>query len=235
MGLSLIPRQQPEQRLHTVTIDEILSLGERLDGDKPRLEQYFSPGRRTAFEKDFLRFLNDSLLRTKHGELDLDLYLVFILTFQFIAPLLEIPAEKELGIFFRILEERYDVEDLDINMHFATGEFENTGGAILEIEKGMLAEDEVMLGFTQELDASYEGRREVKEAVQKRLKQDGIRAIMKWQERTGLPDLAEAFGRSIVIPAFFSFTDKKLVGFYRRATEGIRYEVAVPEFEEEEN
>ncbi len=54
---------------------------------------------------------------------------------------------------------------------------------------------------------------------------------MKWQQLKGIPELAEAFGRSIVIPSFFTFADKKLTSFYRRTTEGINYEVAVPDFE----
>jgi hypothetical protein len=83
----------------------------------------------------------------------------------------------------------------------------------------------------QELENSYEGKREVRESVQKRLKQDGIEAIMKWLHAKGIPELAEAFGRSIVIPSFFSFVDKRLVEFYRKTTGDIRYEVAVPEFE----
>ena len=53
---------------------------------------------------------------------------------------------------------------------------------------------------------------------------------MKWQKVKGIPELAEAFGRSIVIPSFFSFIDKKLISFYRKTTGGIAYEVAVPEF-----
>ncbi len=43
-----------------------------------------------------------------------------------------------------------------------------------------------------------------------------------------LPSLAEAFGRSIVIPSFFSFSDKKLVAFYRSATPRICYRAAIP-------
>ena len=46
-----------------------------------------------------------------------------------------------------------------------------------------------------------------------------------------IPELAEAFGRSIVIPSFFSYSDKKLTAFYRSATEGIMYEIAVPDFD----
>jgi cytochrome P450 len=219
MDLSLRPQQRPEHRMHTVTIEEIVSLGDRWDDRRPALEQYFSPTRRTQFEKDYIHYLNTLLLEVKHGNLDLDLYLVFVLTFQFIAPLLGIPVEKELGLFYKILEQRYDVDEMDINLHFSTYEGSNK----------MIGEEEALSAFRQELDATWEGRREVKERVQKRLKQDGIRAIMRWQQEKDFPELAEAFGRSVVIPSFFSFRDRKLLGFYQSTTEGITYEVAVPE------
>jgi hypothetical protein len=54
-------------------------------------------------------------------------------------------------------------------------------------------------------------------------------SIMAWQREQNIPQLAEAFGRSIVIPSFFSFFDKKLANFYRQTTGGITYRVAVPE------
>lgn len=221
MAMSLVPRMIPEQRMHTVTIEEILTLGEQIESIQPPLEHYFSPTRREMFIKDYLHYLNTSLLEAKHGHLDLDLYLVFVLSFQFTSPLLEIPVKKELDHFYHILEHHYDVNELDINLHFTTD----------ELEDGMVAEEDALLSFRQELENSYEGKREVKESVQKRLKQDGIGAIMKWQHTKGIPELAEAFGRSIVIPSFFSFVDKKLVEFYRKTTGDIRYEVAVPEFE----
>ncbi len=85
--------------MHIVTIEEIMTLGEQLDGNQPALEQYFSPTRREHFVKDYIHYLNSSLLETKHGNLDMNLYLVFVLSFQFVAPLLEIPAEKELRLF----------------------------------------------------------------------------------------------------------------------------------------
>lgn len=210
--------------MHTVTIDEIVELGKHLDTPHPPLENYFSPTRKERFIKDYLHYLNSSLLDAKHGHLDLDMYLVFVFSFQFTAPLLKIPAEKELGIFYRILEHQYEVEDLDINLHFS---MDDPG-------EGMLGEKDALAAFRQELENSYEGRREIKEPVQKRLKQDGIEAIMKWQQIKSITELAEAFGRSIVIPSFFSFTDKKLIDFYRRSTDGITYEVAIPEFEKED-
>jgi hypothetical protein len=221
MSMSLVPRMIPEQRMHTVTIEEILTLGEQIESTQPPLEHYFSPTRREIFIKDYLHYLNTSLLEAKHGRLDLDLYLVFVLSFQFTSPLLEIPVKKELDQFYHILEHHYGVNEPDINLHFTMD----------EVEEGMVAEDDALLSFRQELENSYEGKREVKESVQIRLKQDGIDAIMKWQHAKGIPELAEAFGRSIVIPAFFSFVDKKLVEFYRKTTGDIRYEVAVPEFE----
>ncbi|HEC43809.1 MAG TPA: hypothetical protein ENI20_13380 [Bacteroides sp.] len=219
--MSLVPKMLPEQRMHTVTIEEILSLGESIQNNQPSLEHYFSPTRKEMFIKDYLHYLNTSLLDAKHGNLDLDLYLVLVLSFQFTSPLLEIPVEKELGLFYHIHENHYNVDDLDINLHFTTD----------EPEKGMVAEEDALLSFRNELENSYDGRRGVKESVQKRLKQDGIRAIMNWQQAKGIPELAEAFGRSIVIPSFFSFIDKKLVEFYRETSRGIRYEVAVPDFE----
>jgi hypothetical protein len=86
-----------------------------------------------------------------------------------------------------------------------------------------------MEAFRHELGESYSGNREVKDRVQKRLKNDSLGAISKWQREQSLPTLAEAFGRSIVIPSFFTFVDKRLVGYYRETTSGITYRVAVPE------
>lgn len=225
MALSLVPNQIPEQRIHTLTIEEIVELGKHLETPHPPLENYFSPTRKERFIKDYLHYLNTSLLEAKHGYLNLDLYLVFVFSFQFTAPLLKIPAEKELGIFYRILEHQYEVDELNINLHFSLDD---------TTTEGRLGEADALDAFRQELQNSYEGRREIKEPVQKRLKLDGIEAIMKWQQIKGLTELAEAFGRSIVIPSFFSFTDKKLIDFYRRSTEGITYEVAIPEFEKED-
>src|SRR6056297_3633167 len=216
MALSMQPRQLPQQRMHTITIDEIIALGEmQPDVGKPQLENYFSPAKREQFEKDYIHYLNSSLLNAKHGELDMDLYLVFVLSFQFIAPLLDIPVEEELKQFLKVLKKRYGMENPDINLHFTSDDY----------DEGMLGEEEALESFREELDESYEGRRDVKESVQKRLKKDAIDSIMEWQQKKELTELAEAFGRSIVIPAFFDFSDKKLVGFYRKATEGINYEV----------
>ena len=219
MDLSLRPQQRPGHRMHTVTIEEILRLGEDSGRDRPALENYFSPTKKEQFIKDFLHYLNTSLLEMKHGNMDMDLYLVFVLSFQFITPLLEIHAEKEFGLFCRLLEQKYDIKDPDINLHFTADEY----------NRDTMGEEEALSSFRDELDESYSGRREVKEPVQKRLKQDGVNAIMKWQQKKGLPELAEAFGRCVVLPSFFSFKDKKLLDFYRRSTEGITYEVAVPE------
>lgn len=223
MDLTQRLSQEPRQQMITVTLDEILALKKVNEETKPQLEHYFSPTRKEQFIKDYRHFLNTSLIEAKHGYLDKDLYLVFVLSFQFIAPLLEIPVRKELDLFYQLLRERYDIVDPDINLHFSPDEY----------EESMVGEKEALEIFKEELEESYTGRREIKENIQKRLKQDGIEAIMRWQHEKGLPELAEAFGRSIVIPAFFEFTDKKLVNFYRSATEGINYEVMVPVFEEE--
>lgn len=229
--MSLIPRQAPDQRMRTVSIEEIMALAEKQDSRKPQLESYFSPSKKEQFIKDYIHYLNSMLLESKHGRLDTELYLLFVISFQFIAPLLEIPSEKELVQFYHILEKNYKVEDLDINLHFVTEDFEELPDEHEGNNSQRIHEKEALDAFRNELDSSYTGRREVRESVQKRLKQDGIRAIMKWQQMKALPELAEAFGRSIVIPSFFSFTDKKLVEFYQRASNGIRYEVDVPEFE----
>ena len=221
MSISLVPQLIPEQRMHTVSIEEILTLGEKIKSDQPPLEHYFSPTRKEKFIKNYIHYLNTSLLEAKHGHMDINLYLVFVLSFQFTSSLLEIPVNKELDHFYHILEHKYGVNEPDINLHFTTD----------ELEEGMVSEEDALLSFRQELENSYQGRREVKESVQKRLKHDGIKSIMQWQQTKGIPELAEAFGRSIVIPSFFSFVDKKLVEFYRKTTGDIRYEVAVPEFE----
>jgi len=202
-----------------ISIDEVIALGERIPGEKPALEHYFSPSRRENFIGEYLHYLNTWLLEARHGNLDSDLYLVFVLSFQFTAPLLEIPAEKELGIFCRILEKNYGVVEPDLNLHF---NLENQ-------DERMVGEEEAMETYREELRETYHGSREVKDSVQKRLKRDAIEAIMRWQKEQSLPELAAAFGRSIVIPSFFSFVDKKLVGFYKRTTEGISYMMSIPE------
>lgn len=219
MRFSLQPEQRPEMRMQTVSIEEIVTRLERNSDHRPPLEYYFSPDRKEAFTKDFIHYLNTELLEAKHGNLDLDLYLVFLLTFQFISPLLEIGVQKEMDNFIQILQRNYQIEAPDLNLHFG-----------LEDEEGkMLGEREALEAFRQELDETYQGRREVKDTVQKRLKMDGIEAIMQWQREQSPKNLAEAFGRSVVIPSFFSFLDKKLVGFYKDNTTGISYRVAVPE------
>ena len=186
---------------------------------KPPLEHYFSPTKKEAFVKDYLHYLNSQLLDAKHGNMDTDQYLVFVLSFQFIAPLLEIASEKELGIFYRILHNTYGVDEIDLNLHFSAEQH----------EIGSVSEQEAINTFRDELEDTYEGIREVKESVQKRLKKDAMEAIMQWQQDKSIPSLAESFGRSIVIPSFFSFVDKKTIRFYRTTTHGITYRVAVPE------
>ncbi|MBE0653467.1 MAG: hypothetical protein IH594_06695 [Bacteroidales bacterium] len=208
--------------MQTLSIEEILSLGDRMGDNRPALENYFSPTRKEKFVKDYIHYLNTCLLEAKHGNLDMDLYLVLVLSFQFIAPLLQIHSEKELGLFYRILQQNYDVESPDISLHFTTDEY----------DEGMIGQEEALRSFQHELENSWHRSREVKESVQDRLKMDGIAAIMNWQQTKELPELAGAFGRSIVIPSFFSFKDKKLIGFYQRTTRGISYEVAVPDFEQ---
>ena len=171
MRFSIQPEPRPEQNMRTVSIDDIVSACENDSGAKPPLEYYFSPTKKEAFTKNFLHYLNSGMLDAKHGNLDREQYLAFILSFQFTVPLLEISAEKELGLFYRILQKTYQVHEVDLNLHFS----------------------------------------------------------MEWQKEQSIPSLAEAFGRSIVIPSFFSFTDRKLLHFYRQNTEGITYRVAVPE------
>lgn len=219
MRFSIRPEQRPEQRIRSVTIDEVLALGDRIQGERPQLENYFSPTRKEAFIKEYLHFLNSSLLDAKHGELDLELYLVFVLSFQFITPLLKIPAEKELGLFYRMLENTYQVDEIDLNLHFSTDDHKD----------GMLSEQQALNAFREELEEKYGGSREVKERVRKKLKEDAIEAIMKWQKEKSIPALAQAFGRAIVIPSFFSFVEKRMIGFYRGTTQGITYRVQVPE------
>lgn len=225
MSISLSLRQEPEQRMQILSIEEILALGHRREEGKPQLEQYFSPSKKDKFIKEYLHYINSCLLETKQGKLDKELYLVLLLNFQFVAPLLEIPSEKELDLFYRLLEQKYEIESPDINLHFTTEEF----------EENMVGEEEALETFRKELDETYTRRRDLKETVQARLKQDGIRAIMNWQRTKELPELAEAFGRSIILPSFFSFSDRKLVEFYNRNTEGILYEVEIPEFVEIDN
>lgn len=219
MRFSLQPEPRPEQNMRTVSIDEILSACENIPGEKPALEHYFSPSKKEAFIKNFLHYLNSGLLEAKHGNLDREQYLAFILSFQFTAPLLEISAEKELGLFYRILSKTYEVQELDLNLHFS-----------MELYEGaMVGEKEALEAFRNEVEEFFGESREVRESVQKRLKRDAIASIMEWQGKQSIPVLAEAFGRTIVIPSFFSFSDKRLLQFYRTNTEGITYRVAVPD------
>jgi hypothetical protein len=219
MRFSIQPEPRPEHQMRTVTIDEIVSACENDPGSKPPLEHYFSPTKKEVFIKEFLHYLNSGLLDAKHGRLDKEQYLAFVLSFQFTAPLFEIQTEKELGLFFRILQKTYKVEELDMNLHFSMEEYEGD----------MVGEKEAMEAFRSELGDYYGEDREVRESIQRRLKNDAMGAIMEWQREKDIPQLAEAFGRSIVIPSFFSFSDKKMLRFYRQNTVGITYRVAVPE------
>ena len=219
MRFSIQPEQRPEQKMRTVSIEEIINACENAPGTKPPLEQYFSPTKKDSFIKNFLHYLNTGLLEAKHGNLDADQYLAFVLSFQFTAPLLEIPAEKELGLFFRILQNTYGVEEVDLNLHFGTDEYEGE----------MVGEKEALEAFNHELENYFGESLEIKESVQKRVKKDAIKSILDWEREQSIPVLAEAFGRSIVIPSIFSFKDNKLLQFYRASTVGITYKVAVPE------
>ncbi len=219
MRFSIQPEPRPEQTMRTVSIDEIVSACENEPSAKPTLEHYFSPTKKEAFIKEFLHYLNSGLLDAKHGNLDRAQYLAFILSFQFTAPLLEISAEKELGLFYRILKKTYHLQDVDLNLHFS-----------MELYDGALVgEKEALKAFRSEVEEFFGDAREVKESVQKRLKKDAISSIMEWQREPNIPVLAEAFGRSIVIPSFFSFSDRRMLHFYRENTEGITYRVAVPD------
>jgi len=219
MRFSIQPEPRPEQNMRTVSIDDIVSACAYDPGSKPTLEHYFSPTKKEAFIKDFLHYLNSGLLDAKHGNLDKEQYLAFILSFQFTAPLLEISTEKELGLFYRILKKTYKVEELDLNLHFSMESYEGE----------MVGEKEAMKAYHSEVGEYFGDSREVKKSVQHRLKKDAIGSIMQWQQEQSIPILAEAFGRTIVIPSFFSFSDKRLLQFYRQNTEGITYRVAVPD------
>jgi len=205
--------------MRTVTIDEIVAICESDLGAKPILENYFSPTKKAHFIKDFLHYLNSGLLEAKHGNLDQDQYLAFVLSFQFTAPMLDISAEKELGLFFRILKKTYHVEELDLNLHFSMEQYDGD----------MVGEKEALEALRSDVGEFYGDSLEVKKSVQHRLKKDAITSIIEWQREQNIQQLAEAFGRSIVIPSFFSFSDKKLDLFYRHSTVGITYRVAIPE------
>jgi len=218
MRFDLQPEQRPEQEMKILSIEEIISLLEFQGGERPLLEHYFSPTKKDAFIKDFLHYLNTLLLDARHGNLDQDRYVALVLTFQFTAPLLEIPAEKEFGLFFKILQKNYGVEEIDLNLHFSAPD-----------DQGDLKEQEAVKTYRDELRETYEGNREIKESVQKRVKKDAIDTIMAWQQEKNLPRLAAAFGRSVVIPVFFSCSNRRLIDFYKGTTGGVTYQVAVPE------
>ena len=219
MRFSIQPEPRPEQRMRTLSIDEVQAICEYEAGVKPLLEHYFSPTKKGVFIKEFLHYLNTLLLEAKHGELNSDQYLVLVFSFQFTAPLLEIPAEKEFGLFYRILRKSYGVEEIDLNLHFGTG----------ELREDLVGEKEALKSYRDELRESYEGTREIKESVEKRIKKDAIEAIMGWQEERSLTNLAKAFGRSVVIPAFFSCINRRLITFYKDTTGGVTYQVAIPD------
>lgn len=219
MRFSIQPEPRQDQNMRTVSIDEIMTACEYDPGAKPLLEHYFSPTRKESFIKDFLHYMNTGLLEAKHGNLDREQYLAFILSFQFTAPLLEIPAEKELHLFYRILQKNYQVEEVDLNLHFSMEDYEGE----------MVGEQEALEAFRSEVGEYFGDSMEVKESVQRRVKNDAIASIMAWQQEQSIPVLAEAFGRTIVVPSFFSFSDRKLLSFYRRNTDGIAYRVAVPD------
>lgn len=219
MRFSLQPEPRPQQNMRTVTINEIAAAIENGYGARPVLEHYFSPPKKASFIKEFLHYLNSGLLEAKHGKLNKDQYLAFVLCFQFTAPLLDISAEKELGLFCRILMKTYGIEEPDLNLHFCMDQYEGA----------MVGEKEALEALKNDVEEFYGDSLEVKQSVQKRLKRDAITSIMSWQREMGIPQLAEAFGRSIVIPSFFAFCDKKLLLFYRQSTTGITYRVAIPE------
>jgi hypothetical protein len=219
MRFTIQPEPRQEQNMRTVTLDEVMTACEHDTKIKPPLEHYFSPTKKALFIKDFLHYLNTGLLEARHGNMDKAQYLAFVLSFQFTAPLLEIQTEKELGKFYRILQKTYEVNEVDLNLHFSLDQYEGE----------MVGEKEALNAYRKELDEYYGDSLEVKEPVQKRLKKDAIDSIMAWQKDQSIPTLAEAFGRSIIIPSFFSFRDKKLIQFYRQTTEGIIYRVAVPD------
>ena len=206
MRFSIQPEPRPEQKLRTVTLDELLSVCESDPGTKPTLEHYFSPSKKEAFVKAFLHYLNTGLLEAKHGNLDRELYLAFILSFQFSAPLLEISAEKELGLFYRVLQKNYQVEEVDLNLHFSMDHYEGE----------MVGEREALEAYRTDLGEYYGDSLEVKESVQKRLRKDAIQSILDWQREQSIPWLAEAFGRSVVIPSFFHIKIKGCFSFTGR-------------------
>ena len=219
MRFSIQPEPRPEQRMRTLSIDEITAALDHDSGDRPMLEHYFSPTKKGEFIKEFLHYINTQLLEAKHGNMEMDRYLVLVFSFQFIAPLLEIPTEKEFGLFYRILQKNYKVEEIDLNLHFGTE----------ELQEGVVGEEEALKSFRHELRDTYEGTREIRERVQKQIKKDAIEAIMAWQHEKTLPRLATAFGRSVIVPAFFSCINRRLTAFYRETTGGVTYQVAVPE------
>ena len=135
--------------MRTVAIEDIICVFDKDRGRKPTLEHYFSPSKKAHFIKEFLHYLNTSLLEARHGELHREQYLALILSFQLSAPLLEIPAEKELGLFYRILQKTCKVEEIDLNLHFSMAEYE--GALVGEQEKAISGALEKQTGKKVEL------------------------------------------------------------------------------------
>lgn len=219
MELSFSHEMLPEQRLQMVSIDDIISFGRRASPKHPSLDNYFSPTKKERFEHNYKHFLNSELLEAKHGNMDKNQYVMFVLSFQFTAPLLGIQTAKEFGKFYDTLQQTYAITEPDLSLLFSTD----------EQYEDRVSQEEVLAAYQDELDTSYTGVREVKSGVQKRLKKDGMNAIFDWQRDKETASLAVAFGRSIVIPSFFDYVDKRLVSFYERVTDGITYQVGIPE------
>ncbi len=69
MRFSIQPEQRPEQRMRTVSIEEVVTACENTQRTRPPLEHYFSPTKKESFVKKFMHYLNTGLLDAKHGEM----------------------------------------------------------------------------------------------------------------------------------------------------------------------
>lgn len=200
-------------------IEDIISIADRFATEHPPLADYFSPTRTQRFMEDYREFLRTMTYRTRQAELGEEGYVAMALSLQFTAPLLGIEASGELRGFCEALSKTYGIREPDLSLRFLGD----------EPEEGAWDEFSALHAYASQLQDAYKAKRSASHAAQAKVKRDGIEAVMTYQRERTLGALAEAFGRSVVVPAFFEYKDKRLVGFYRSVTEGVRYSLCVPE------
>jgi hypothetical protein len=226
------------------TLDEIVGLWRGVTDKHPELvkglEDYFGHDRSERLSAAFTNYLRGELLAIKRDTIHRDQYVSLALSFEFTARLLGLfKADANNAIYLsfldfqKVLKQKYNTSLPQVKFDFEGG---------TDSENKFLGEDEALKDYSNNLDEDFKGNRDVKDLACTKLRNDGIKAVMRWQHyrkelcsQTGSYIenckcvLSEAFGRSIVIPAFFSIHDKKLENFYRKSTDDIKYYIEVPD------